>query len=67
MYSLVGVDGNIFAVAGYTARCMKRSGLRDEVNHMYEEVTNSEDYFSALSICDKYIDECNKASGFKEV
>ena len=33
-YSLVGQDGNAFALMGYTARCMKECGLRDEIKEM---------------------------------
>ena len=35
-YSLVGQDGNAFSLIGYTARCMKECGLRDEINEMRE-------------------------------
>ena len=60
-YSLIGVDGNAFAVMGYTARALKREGLRDKVDPMYKEATSG-DYSNLLCVCMEYIDMANKAA-----
>lgn len=58
MYSLIGVDGNAFAVMGYTARALKRTGHRDLVEQMHKEATAG-DYDNLLAVCMKYIDIAN--------
>lgn len=62
MYSLEGVDGNIFAVMGYTARALKQTGHRDLVPRMHEDVENSGCYSNALCICMTYLDIANGGS-----
>ena len=57
-YSLVGQDGNAFALMGYTAKCMKECGLRDEIEKMREEAMSS-DYNNLISVCDSYVQKCN--------
>ena len=59
MYSLVGVDGNAFAVMGYTARALKQSGHRDLVDKMHAEATAG-DYDNLIMVCLKYIDIANE-------
>jgi hypothetical protein len=58
MYTLVGVDGNAYAVMGYTARALKRTGHRDLVEQMHKEATAG-DYDNLLAVCMKYIDIAN--------
>ena len=58
MYSLIGVDGNAFAIMGYTARALKRTGHRDLVEQMHKEATAG-DYDNLLAVCMKYIDIAN--------
>lgn len=58
-YSLVGQDGNAFALMGYTARCMKECGLKDEISKMREEATSS-DYNNLICVCDSYVQRCNE-------
>lgn len=60
-YSLVGVNGNAFSVMGYTARALKREGLRDLVGKMHEEAMAG-DYDNLLAVCMKYIDIANEKS-----
>lgn len=60
-YSLVGVDGNAFAIMGYTARALKREGLSNLVNEMYEKA-ESGDYHNLIVVCDEYIDKANEAA-----
>ena len=57
-YSLVGQDGNAFALMGYTAKCMKECGLRDEISKMREEAMSS-DYNNLICVCDSYVQKCN--------
>ena len=57
-YDLVGVDGNAYCVMGYTARALKREGLNDQVDKMYDEATSG-DYNNLLCVCMKYIDMAN--------
>ena len=57
-YTLVGVDGNAFAVMGYTARALKRSGHRELVDKMHEEATSG-DYDNLIVVCMKYVDIAN--------
>lgn len=58
-YSLVGQDGNAFALIGYTMRCMKECGLRNEVNEMQERATSG-DYNNLIRVCDEYVQRCNE-------
>lgn len=59
MYSLIGVDGNAFAIMGYTSRALKRTGHRDLVGKMHEEATAG-DYDNLIQVCMKYIDIANE-------
>lgn len=58
-YTLVGVDGNAYCVMGYTARALKREGLRDLVGEMHERATSG-DYNNLLCVCMEYIDKANE-------
>jgi hypothetical protein len=58
MSTRVGVDGNAYAVMGYTARALKRTGHRDLVEQMHKEATAG-DYDNLLAVCMKYIDIAN--------
>ncbi len=57
-YSLIGQSGNAFSILGYTARCMKECGLKDEVKEMQEKATSS-DYNNLISVCNGYVQRCN--------
>lgn len=63
MYSLVGVDGNAFAIMGYTANALKRTGHRDLIDRMHEEATSG-DYYNLIAVCNEYIKIAN--SGLEE-
>lgn len=58
-YSLCGVDGNAFAIMGYTSRALKREGLRGLVDKMRGEATSG-DYCNLISVCQRYIDLANE-------
>lgn len=64
-YTLVGVDGNAYAIMGYTANALKREGLRNLVDQMYKEAT-SDDYDNLLVVCMKYVDMANEAAYNKD-
>lgn len=58
-YSLVGVNGNAFAVMGYTSRALKESGHRELVNEMTERAMSGT-YENLISVCCEYIDIANE-------
>jgi hypothetical protein len=59
-YSLVGVDGNAYAVMGYTARAMRREGFsKEEIDEMHEKAM-SDDYDNLLRVCMEYVDKANE-------
>ena len=60
-YTLVGVDGNAYAIMGYTARALKRTGHRDLVEKMEQEATSG-DYDNLLRVCMGYIDIANETA-----
>ena len=65
-YSLVGVDGNIFAVIGYVANIMKKEGYtREEQNSYKNEVIKSNSYEEAVAKSMDMIDRVNK--GIKNI
>lgn len=64
-YTLIGVDGNAYAIMGYTARALKREGLRDLVDQMHKEAMSG-DYNNLLMVCMGYIDKANEAAGDTE-
>lgn len=60
-YDLVGVDGNAFAIMGYTAKALKHEGLGHLVDQMYKEATAG-NYDGLIMVCMKYIDMANEAT-----
>ena len=65
-YSLIGVDGNAYAIMGYTAKAMRREGFsKEEVDEMYEKA-ESGDYDNLLQVCMEYIDKVNERAASKE-
>ena len=58
-YSLVGVDGNAYAIMGYTQRALRQTGHRDLVEQMVEEA-ESGDYYNLIAVCDRYIGIANE-------
>ena len=63
-YSLVGVDGNAFALMGYTQRAMKAEGFSDsDIDDMMDEAMSG-NYNNLICVCDSWIRKCNeKAEG----
>jgi hypothetical protein len=61
-YDLVGVDGNAFAIMGYTARALKHEGLRDKVDEMHARAMKG-NYDNLIMVCMEYIDMANEKAG----
>lgn len=57
-YSLVGVDGNAFAILGYTKKALRESGHGDLVDKMISEAMGG-DYFRLMMVCCGYINIAN--------
>ena len=57
-YNLVGVDGNAYAVMGYTSRALKNEGLPNLVSEMQEKAMSG-DYNNLLCVCMEYLDIAN--------
>lgn len=65
-YSLVGVDGNAYAVMGYTSRAMRHAGFsKEEIDEMMNKAMSS-DYDNLLCVCMEYIDKVNEKLGLEE-
>lgn len=58
-YSLVGVDGNAYAVMGYTAKALRMEGLGNLKDEMYKEATSG-NYDHLIVTCLKYVDMANE-------
>lgn len=58
MYTLVGVDGNAYAIMGYTSRALKETGHNDLCQEMVEKATSG-DYNNLIRVCCEYIDIAN--------
>ena len=61
-FTLIGVDGNAFAVMGYTDHALRKAGLSDKVKEMQSRAMSS-DYNNLLCVCDEYVDMANEALG----
>ena len=62
-YCLVGVDGNAYALIGYTTKAMRREGFSsEEIQKMHKEATAS-DYNNLVCVCDDYVQKCNERAG----
>lgn len=64
-YTLVGVDGNAFAIMGYVLHAMKDEGFSKEERDEYLEDAKSSDYDHLLCVSVEYIDRVNdRVKGF---
>ena len=58
-YSLIGVDGNAFAIMGYVVKCMRKEGFsKEEIDSYYKDATSS-DYDHLLMVSISMIETCN--------
>ena len=53
---LLGENGNIFNLAGITARCLRRAGLRDEAKEFAEKIVECNSYEEALQLIMEYVE-----------
>lgn len=58
-YSLIGIDGNAFAIMGYVIRAMRETGFSQDEIKAYREDAESDDYNHLLCVSADMIDECN--------
>ena len=58
-FSLIGIDGNAFAVMGYVASCMKKVGYSKSEIDSYHQRATSSDYNNLLFVSQEQIEECN--------
>jgi len=54
--SLLGMDGNIFAIMGRASTLLKEAGQGHLVSHMTQRVTTCGDYYKALNIISEYVE-----------
>ena len=59
-YSLIGVDGNAYAIMGYVRNAMKNERYDKEHIDIYLEEAQSGDYNHLLYVSQKMIDELNE-------
>jgi len=64
-FTLVGVDGNAYAIMGYTRRAMKTAGFsKEEIDKMLEDAKSS-DYDHLLCVCMEWVDKSNEKLGLE--
>ena len=59
-YTLLGVDGNAFAIMGYVSKAMKKEGYGDKVED-YRREAKSSDYYHLVSVSENWLDKINNA------
>lgn len=59
-YSLVGVNGNAFAVMGYVTKAMKETGKSKEEIDAYRKKAMDSDYNNLISVSIDEIDAINE-------
>lgn len=64
-FTLVGVDGNAFSIMGYTANALRKAGLKDKADEMYDRATSG-DYYNLIAVCDEYVEMANEALGLED-
>ena len=62
-YTLVGVDGNAFAIMGFTADVMEKEGFPEkDIDKMYEDA-QSGNYYHLVRVCNSWIAKVNQKVG----
>ena len=62
-YSLIGVDGNAYAIMGYTMNAMKSADFtEDDINTMISDAKSST-YNHLICVCDSWISKVNEKLG----
>lgn len=65
-YTLVGVDGNAYAIMGYVRTAMKRAKMTKEDIDAYTKDATSSDYNHLLVVSCEMIDKVNEILGLDE-
>lgn len=65
-YTLVGVDGNAYAIMGYVRIAMRRAGMSREDIDAYTKDATSSDYYHLLVVSSEMIDKVNEILGLDE-
>ena len=65
-YTLVGVDGNAYAIMGYVRIAMRRAGMSREDIDAYTKDATSSDYYHLLVVSCEIIDKVNEILGLDE-
>lgn len=65
-YTLVGVDGNAYAIMGYVRIAMRRAGMSREDIDAYTKDATSSDYNHLLVVSSEMIDKVNEILGLDE-
>ena len=65
-YTLVGVDGNAYAIMGYVRIAMRRAGMSKEDIDVYTKDATSSDYYHLLVVSCEIIDKVNEILGLDE-
>ena len=65
-YTLVGVDGNAFAIMGYVRTAMKSAKMTKEDIDAYTKDATSSDYNHLLVVSCEMIDKVNEILGLDE-
>ena len=59
-YTLVGVDGNAYAIMGYVRRCMREVGMSQKQVDAYIKDATSDNYTHLLYVSSEMVDKCNR-------
>lgn len=62
-FTLVGVDGNAYAVMGYVQRAMRTANMSQEEREAYREDAMSSDYNHLLCVSIDMIEKVNEKLG----
>ena len=65
-YTLVGVDGNAYAIMGYVRTAMKSAKMTKEDIDAYTKDATSSDYYHLLVVSCEIIDKVNEILGLDE-
>lgn len=65
-YTLVGVDGNAFAIMGYVRTAMKKAKMTKEDIDAYTKDATRSDYNNLLVVSCEMIDKVNEILGLNE-
>jgi len=59
-YTLSGVDGNAFAIMGYTQKAMREQKFsKEEIDEMLKKAMSS-NHDNLICVCMEYLEKCNE-------